>query len=712
MKFSHSSFSILINISVVLILCTFKSLTTAQSIQTDGTTPTQPRSCSGDCTIKDGLQQGGNLFHSFERFNIDAGATVLFEDPGVANILSRVTGNELSEILGTIGVNGGDANLFLLNPNGIIFGQDSNLDLNGSFLATTANAIRFDGEGLLDTAPNNIPLLTINPSALLFTTGNQGTLSNESIALSGQDSAGFEIRGLRVSDGESLLLAGGDVIVNGGMLNALGGRIELGGLAEAGEIKLNFPDIDEGNISLEFSNQFSKANVSITNGAIVSAFSENGGEIAINAKNITIAEESMVVAGIFGNLIPLVRQAGDISLNATEKLEIIKGAVANQVAPDSRGDSGNININTGSLIIDDDSFMTTATFGSGDAGDININVPNGLVKISGETTINSLVDFTAIGSSGDINIIAKSTLLEDNSSIDSSTQAQGNAGGIKVTTEKLNIQTGGEINVSANGTGEAGSLNMTAQDITLDQGSLTAETRVGDRGNITLNNVDTLLLLNNSQITTNASESATGGDITITSDGIALLDSSDITANAFEGRGGNIQITTQGIFREPDSDITAASELGIDGTITINSPEVDPTSGIFELPNVPIDAEGILAQDLCKLEDEKIAKGSSFIITGRGGLTPTSEESLENRDRIVNWASRDDLEVSQNGTVGIRQREKERTDKSYPEIQQSQGLIVASDGSIWLTANVPNTVPQNSQAVHPDCRALESGTTN
>ena len=125
--------------SLLFCLFTTSKSAIAQSIQTDGTTPTQPGSCSGDCLIEGGLQQGNNLFHSFEKFNVDQGATVLFQDPGVANILSRVTGNELSEILGTLGISGGDANLFLLNPNGIIFGQDSSLDLNGSFLATTAS---------------------------------------------------------------------------------------------------------------------------------------------------------------------------------------------------------------------------------------------------------------------------------------------------------------------------------------------------------------------------------------------------------------------------------------------------------------------------------------------------------------------------------------------------------------------------------------------
>lgn len=179
--------NIYIPISILVCLLTGSRLANAQSIQTDSTTPTQPANCSGDCTIEGGLQQGSNLFHSFERFNVDVGATVLLQDPGVANILSRVTGNEISEILGTLSVSGGNANLFLINPNGIIFGQNSSLDLNGSFLATTADAIRFGEQGLLNTAPNDIPLLTINPSALSFTASNPGSIINQSVAFAGND---------------------------------------------------------------------------------------------------------------------------------------------------------------------------------------------------------------------------------------------------------------------------------------------------------------------------------------------------------------------------------------------------------------------------------------------------------------------------------------------------------------------------------------------
>ena len=364
----------------------------------------------------------------------------------------------------------------------------------------------------------------------------------------------------------------------------------------------------------------------------------------------------------------------------TEQLSFRDGLISTSVEEGAIGNGGNLTVDTEQLIVRDGAQIGAGTLGKGDGGSLIVSARESVELIGDSSGL-----FTSVG-----------------------LNATGNGGQLTVETGQLTVRDGATIQASAFGAGEAGNIEINAQDITLDKGRLTAETRVGNQGNISLNNTDTLLLRNNSQITTNATESATGGDITINSEGIAALDNSDITANAVQGQGGNIQITTQGIFSEPDSQITAASELGIDGTVTLNTPDVDPTSGIIELPNVPIDAENILAQDLCKLEDEKIAKGSSFIITGRGGLTPTSADSLGDVDRVVNWVSREDLEVSQNGAVGIRQREvnnseKDLVNQSYPNLQQSQDLLVATDGSAWLTANAYNTASNHSGIVHPEC---------
>jgi filamentous hemagglutinin family protein len=113
-------------------------------------------------------QRGGNLFHSFSEFNVSAGRAAYFNQPqGVVNILSRVTGANPSQVLGTLGVLG-SANLFLINPNGIIFGPNASLDVGGAFVASTANAIRLGDKGLFSASdPASSTLLSIQPSALL-----------------------------------------------------------------------------------------------------------------------------------------------------------------------------------------------------------------------------------------------------------------------------------------------------------------------------------------------------------------------------------------------------------------------------------------------------------------------------------------------------------------------------------------------------------------
>lgn len=113
--------------------------------------------------IEGGAIRGENLFHSFTEFNIEAERGAYFANPeGIANILSRVTGFNRSTIMGRLGVLG-DANLFLLNPNGIVFGPQSSLDIAGSFVASTGDRFDFpDGSSFSATNPNDPPLLTVN----------------------------------------------------------------------------------------------------------------------------------------------------------------------------------------------------------------------------------------------------------------------------------------------------------------------------------------------------------------------------------------------------------------------------------------------------------------------------------------------------------------------------------------------------------------------
>ena len=120
--------------------------------------------------ITGGAIRGVNLFHSFGEFNIGEGRGAYFDNPnGITNIFTRVTGGNQSNILGTLGVLG-NANLFLINPKGIVFGPQARIDVRGSFLASTADSIVFkNGVEFSSANPQGAPLLTVNiPVGLRF----------------------------------------------------------------------------------------------------------------------------------------------------------------------------------------------------------------------------------------------------------------------------------------------------------------------------------------------------------------------------------------------------------------------------------------------------------------------------------------------------------------------------------------------------------------
>lgn len=121
-----------------------------------------------------GAARGGVLFHSFEQLNVGEGRSLYFANPnGIAQIFSRVTGNQRSEILGTLGVLG-NADLYLLNPNGVLFGPKAQLDLSGSFAATTAATVKVAGLELSAVSPAAAP--TANSMANLADHSTAGLL--------------------------------------------------------------------------------------------------------------------------------------------------------------------------------------------------------------------------------------------------------------------------------------------------------------------------------------------------------------------------------------------------------------------------------------------------------------------------------------------------------------------------------------------------------
>ncbi|MBD1835411.1 filamentous hemagglutinin N-terminal domain-containing protein, partial [Cyanobacteria bacterium FACHB-472] len=162
--------------------------------------------------INGGATRGANLFHSFQEFNVGEGRSAYFTNPtGIENILTRVTGSNASNIFGRLGVLGG-ANLFLLNPNGIVFGPNASLDIQGSFVATTAERIQLEDSGYFSAAqPQTSSLLSVSPGALFF-----NAVANQPTSIINQGN---------LATGKNLTLSAGNLDLQGQLLS--GGDLTL-----------------------------------------------------------------------------------------------------------------------------------------------------------------------------------------------------------------------------------------------------------------------------------------------------------------------------------------------------------------------------------------------------------------------------------------------------------------------------------------------------
>jgi filamentous hemagglutinin family protein len=619
--------------------------------------------------IEGGAIRGGNLFHSFRDFSIFGGQSVYFQSPiGIRNIISRVTGGNPSNIEGTLGVSGGTANLFLINPNGIIFGANARLDVRGSFVATTAPAIQFGTQGFFSSSsPNSPPLLTVNPSAFLFDQVASASIVNRSTTP--LESGG---QGLQVPEGQSLILLGGDVNLEGGGVNAAGGRVELVAVAGTGIVGLS---VDDNNLRLSFPATLNRADISLTNGATVNTSGEGGGSIQIWGRRVFMNGGSQVAAFTLG-----AKPGGGLTVDASESLELIGRAPFGNLSTLSFGDgkAGDLTIITRNLSVRDGAQILSGTLGNGSAGDLSVNASES-VEVAGRasnTRISSaLASFTgSAGQAGNLTINTKRLIVRDGGALTaeslgatgngqtlpilgeggnltinasesvellregfifSDTQGSGNAGNLTINTGRLLLQDKSVIGVESTGSGNAGNIIVNARSVELkNQSEINAETTESQGGNIIFQDVDLLLLRTGSFISTTAGTAQAGGDggnITFTGNFIVAApnENSDISANAFSGRGGKVEITAQGIFGiesrpklTPLSDITASSAFGISGTVTLNTPDADPSRGTTTLPTGLVDTNALIANSCIA----RTSRQGRFTITGTGGVAAQPDD--------------------------------------------------------------------------------------
>ncbi len=502
--------------------------------------------------IDGGTRAGSNLFHSFTTFSVPTGGTAFFNNAlDVSNIFSRVTGGTASIIDGILSANG-IAKLFLLNPNGIIFGKNAQLNIGGSFVATTANAIGFGNLGNFSaSSPNNPSLLIVNPDSFLFNQiANQPIIAQSNNIKSFSDSFGIidSINGLTVNSAQSIVLLGGNVNLDGEVLKAPGGRVELGGLAGTGAVGMK---VDGTNIVLTFPPSIPRADVSLRNSTDVIVSASGGGSIAINAQNLNILGGSSLQAGIAAFSGATGSQAGDININATGVITI-EGAdsigddssIFSGVVSSANGKGGNISITTSVLNLINGGYIDTSTYRNGNAGYVTINATEILIDAVDSNGFSSgvfsLVAQEATGNGGNISINTSGLSITNGGQINSSTYANGNAGNLTIkATDSIKIDGlsnnygySSSINNQAfpGSNGNGGNININSPSLSITNGGfLTTATFTSYRGGNIIGNVNNLELKGGGEIISTTYSSGSAGDINLNvNNGITISGSNPI----------------------------------------------------------------------------------------------------------------------------------------------------------------------------------------
>jgi filamentous hemagglutinin family protein len=610
--------------------------------------------------IDGGARRGANLFHSFSEFNVRLGQQVYFANPtGVENILSRVTGSSRSEILGTLGVNG-SANLFLLNPNGILFGANAALDVRGSFVASTANRIVFAGDEFSALNPQIPALLTVNvPIGLQYGQAPGRIVNQSGFTLSGLTTNDLVIGGLRVRSGHTLALLGGDVLFRDGHAIAPEGRIELGSVRN-GTISLT-PDATQGFVMSYPDGTFQE--IRFSEESTVTTTGEGGesgsGNLHIQAGRLRVVERSQlstttVGSGDGGLLSITATDSIDLIGNLSRRINEITGLVADSQSPRPEGgDAGNIRIHTRRLTLEDGAQITTFTSGGGNSGNIAVVAAESIsMRLTFSSSINSINSGTQEGSTG-------------------------NAGSIRISTGRLSLGEGSQILSSTFSSGQSGQVIVNASESIQLSGTgivfpptplpipadptpapmpapipLPREERVRPR-------------IIPSLISTQTQGSGQGGRLVVNTQQLTLLDSGQISATAFSsGNAGDVDINaTESIFlggeRSPDrrlsSSISAQVDVGASGNggnLTINTPRLTMRNGtristgtietsVGNAGNLTIHASAIDLQgsnffripSVTALEERASGISSASRGSGNAGTVRIHTESLQLDDR-------------------------------------------------------------------------------
>jgi len=528
-----------------------------------------------------GSVQGSNLFHSFAVFNVASGESASFLGfLGLRNIIARITDSNPSQIYGTVTSTTPNASLFLVNPNGLVFGPGAVVDVNGSFYASTAHYVAFRDGSRLDTGlPANVTLTVSDPSGLGFDSSRIAPLVVQGASM-------------RVVPSGAIGLVGGAISLGGNgsaNLSAPSGRVALVGAASPGLVRL---DVD----AVTLSGFTDLADVSLGPGSRVDVAEVpgpvGGGSVLIRGRDVTLDTAIIDATSHSAAGRGIVVQA-DRDLVARQ---------SNIVAvTDGSGNAGSIQLGARNVTLSDGTQVDTScnpgcTTGAG--GHIEV-IAGGVFLISGEDVNNPTFlgsNSFGGGATGDIRITSQATVLDGNALIQGVPVAAGNGSVIDVHTGDLAIRNGAQIDASTQGAGNGGLVSIVAT------GAISID---GDRPDPTQGGA-----IQPSGIFSNTSSSGSAGRILIAASGLDITAGGEVSSSAkvdSTGNGGSISIS-------------ASDHIRISGTSSDGKPS-DILTNAFSSGNagdIELDSKSlqVLDQGLVQSQSEGSGRAGSITITG------------------------------------------------------------------------------------------------
>ncbi|MEA5572719.1 S-layer family protein [Calothrix sp. UHCC 0171] len=590
-------------------------------VTSDGTTNTTVNSIGNNFTILNGIDKGNNLFHSFSNFSVPTGGSASFDltnTPNITTIFSRVTGGNVSNIDGliqTLNANN-PVSLFLMNPNGIVFGENASLNIGGSFVGTTASSIKFaDGTEFSAVNPTATPLLTMSVPIGLQMGQNPGAINVQGQGNQLFDFTGFGAPstintppGLQVKANNTLALIGGIVNFSGGVVTTYGGgHLELGSV-KAGQVGLKpTPTGWVGDYSAV--PQFN--DIHLAQQSLLDASGSNG-SIQLQGKNISLTEGSALLLQNLGT-----QSSGGITVNATGSLNLA-GNTANgdlgsfiELTNLSTSKIGDIALSAAQLSLEDGARIVTRTRTPTAGGNITANV-SGTTEITGFNPANpsiytAFVTFSAsdgnagnitvstenlkaldsgaiisvalrsgdtgtiqVNATEQIEIVGFNPLSFSESTISTFTQGSGNANSTVINTSRLVLQGGASVGSSTVATGSAGSVEIKASESIDIQGYGTEGNGAGVISRI-FSNAELLSPEIQAAFGLPAIPTGNSGSLTIHTPSLRIADGAAVSVkNDGPGFAGNVQINANTLVLDNKSSIVASTASGNGGDIRLN----------------------------------------------------------------------------------------------------------------------------------------------